>query len=624
MQYQIKKCMLIYALLCILISIFPRAAEAKTVAFPLSIDYPLLGSLVIRTAFTDPGQTARLADEQNQCWDITLSEPIFTENGGLLNFRTKVRVHAGVYVLNRCILPIDWKGYLVLVQKPEINKNWMLSFQTLDSSLYDTRLQPATIAGIVWKLVQTSVYDYLSNITINLAPPVSELKLFLQPLFPPDMQTRATRMADSMKPGKVASTRDAVQIEILAEVEQPDKKDKNDNKEILSGAELTRFIKNWETWDAFLVFIMTSLTEEPLSKEDRQILLDVLLETRHRFITGLVDKTLGRDFVRDQFLSAWRQLSTIFRHHLGDDPSKDLFGYLSFFTAFDALFVLDQIGPALGIEISRNGLIRLIRMISDENEDVLVYQISIDKKLRTVLGLGSPPQTRGPAFDGEEIDVGNKKSDLLRFLFQPVWAKEKSGRIDYEKIKKWIIGDTHIDPYLERVKALLENAVNTTLKNSPVAKPFHNLFQRVVLSTAWQESCFRQFIKEKGKVTYLRSYNGTSVGLMQINERVWRGIYDLSHLRWDIRYNSMAGCEIIALYFNKYALRKLGNQNLPDDPTFAGLIYAMYNGGPGQLRKYPRRKQQEKYYLSDRLFSEKYAWVTRQQWEKIRICLGGR
>ena len=33
-------------------------------------------------------------------------------------------------------------------------------------------------------------------------------------------------------------------------------------------------------------------------------------------------------------------------------------------------------------------MIRLIRMISDETEEVLVYRISVDGKLRTVLGLG--------------------------------------------------------------------------------------------------------------------------------------------------------------------------------------------------------------------------------------------
>jgi hypothetical protein len=111
---------------------------------------------------------------------------------------------------------------------------------------------------------------------------------------------------------------------------------------------------------------------------------------------------------------------------------------------------------------------------------------------------------------------------------------------------------------------------------------------------------------------------------MQINERVWRGIYDQQHLRWDIRYNGMAGCEIIDIYFRKYALKKIGSDKSIDTHKLAGLIYAMYNGGPGQLNKYLSRNKKGKYYLSDRIYSEKYIWVETGQWDKIDRCLSGR
>ena len=77
------------------------------------------------------------------------------------------------------------------------------------------------------------------------------------------------------------------------------------------------------------------------------------------------------------------------------------------------------------------------------------------------------------------------------------------------------------------------------------------MFPKVVLATAWQESCMRQFLIKKKKIVYLRSSNGSSVGVMQINERVWREIYDIDRLRWNIRYNARAGCEILDLYVTK-------------------------------------------------------------------------
>ena len=113
---------------------------------------------------------------------------------------------------------------------------------------------------------------------------------------------------------------------------------------------------------------------------------------------------------------------------------------------------------------------------------------------------------------------------------------------------------------------------------------------------------------------------------MQINERVWRGMYDANHLRWDINYNARAGCEIIDLYFRRYALRKMKEMKLEktlDDDTIARLMYAMYNGGPGQFHKFLKRKKKGNYYLSDKLFYEKYSWVKNNQWENISKCLIG-
>jgi hypothetical protein len=114
-------------------------------------------------------------------------------------------------------------------------------------------------------------------------------------------------------------------------------------------------------------------------------------------------------------------------------------------------------------------------------------------------------------------------------------------------------------------------------------------------------------VVKRKKIVYLQSYDGSSVGIMQINERVWRGIYDLQHLRWDIRYNTVAGCEILDLYVTKYlaghAKRFEAIQKLTDE-TRAELIYAMYNGGPGQLEKFLNRSARGKFYDSDKLYLE--------------------
>ena len=627
-------------LLPVLVFFSPLQAQAstETVSLPLSIDYQLLQSIVIKVAYTDQGQSAILLNENDGCQKITISEPSIREEGKQILFETKVHVVAGTYMLNNCVLPIEWEGYLALVQKPVVDSKWNLTFDTIDSTLYDKHHRSSEISGIVWDLVKTQVYEYLEGITINLAPPVFELKSVLVELFPFDQQAHVQRMLASMRPGKIDPTSVALQIGILTEVVETNKEEKDIEREQISTDELEVFIDTWEAWDSFLVYVLTFFLKEPLSEDDRQIFLDTLLETRYRFVTGLLDGMVERDFVREQFISAWKKLSPIFRNQLGDNPSKSIFGYLSFFTAADALSALDKISPTIGIEISRNGLIRLARLLAEDKSLTLDYRPGVNSELRSVLGFGAPLKTSGPVTNSEEIEIGEEEIDLIEdndssftkliisFVSRSAWAKTNKPAVTFKDIIPWVFAKKNFEPYVDRIKTLLEEASDGALNDSKIEERYHDLYRRIVLSTAWQESCFRQFRVRKKKVTYLLSYNRTSVGLMQVNERVWRGMYDRQHLRWDIQYNVAAGCEILNIYIKKYTLDRIKKMKIEmtlDDDTFARIVYAMYNGGPGQFEKILRRNKEGTLYSSDKLYFEKYSWVKNRQWENIRKCLIG-
>ncbi len=109
------------------------------------------------------------------------------------------------------------------------------------------------------------------------------------------------------------------------------------------------------------------MATESLRPEDRQILIDVLLDTRYVFTAALDLQGLDRDFVRLQFVWAWQRLAPVFRRQLYARPSENSLGYLTFFTAADALAVFDRMGPTLGVEISQQGLLRLAAMLTGGN-----------------------------------------------------------------------------------------------------------------------------------------------------------------------------------------------------------------------------------------------------------------
>jgi hypothetical protein len=623
----------------------PMTARAERISFPLRIDYSLLRSLVVQTAFTSHGQTAVLDDGVDPCRKITISEPRFFVKNETLRFETRLHVTAGTDFAGKCLLPIVWEGYLVLFQRPSIDrKNWVLSFDNQNSELLNTHHDPTKLPDVIWEMIESQVFDYLKRITINLAPPVSDLKSFLFPLFDPDAADRARRMLDSLRPGKIDIQKESMTVDLIADAEKIEVEPTTAAPESISAEEMGSLITTWEAWDAFLVQIFQSLSKKPLSEDERRIIFSTLLDVRYRFVQELSDKSVSKkDFVREQFITAWRQLSPVFRNHLGNEPSKAILGYLAFFAAADALSGLDQLGPSFGFEISREGLVRLAKLLGEQGTSIeLLYPREVDPVLRDILGMGPPMVVPGPAFDTDSIGTEipdeiieetlpdpEKSEDMelstavLSFFVKPCWALDSIPEAEIAAIRQWVLSPDNLADRLEQIKIMLTEAVDETLKKNMIPVSYGRVFLHAVSATGWQESCFRQFLEKKGKITYLLSYNNTSVGMMQVNERVWRGIYDLKHLRWNIRYNVRAGCEILEQYFTRYALKHPQTGQLDADSQ-AGALYAMYNSGPGDFQKYLKRiAAGGKRLMTDTLFQEKYQWVKKDHWNFITKCLGG-
>jgi hypothetical protein len=616
-------------------------AQAKTVVLPITIDYPLLRALVVATVFSGPTETLVVIDESRGCRRVVVSPPDYSGENGLIRSEFQVSLRLGAVLGDACLAPIDWEGILVLHQRPRMEPGgWTLTFDTVSSQVLDRQRQPAKLVGLVWDMVQTHVYERLADIRIDLAPPVAELKAFLTELFPAADGLRAQDLAASLRAAGVTADAAAVRITLSGVVTEAVDEASGEPAESaprpLSEAELAGFSAHWMVWDAYLAQILRALAGRELPEADRQVLLDVLLTTRHAFSQGLTENSLGPDFVRVQFVWAWQQLAAVFRRALSVGPSSSLLGYLAFFTASDALTALDQIGPSLGIDVSRAGLIHLVRLLGCELDGEGVDCEVIDVELRTVLGLGPPLEDPGPALEGEGLEGGwppetpagppaALTGPVGMFFFPQAWAAAAPKRDSLAEIRGWTAPYTPAEQLLGRLRKLLAAAADRTLKKRPSDLRSAPFFRRLVAATAWQESCFRQYHVKDDKLVYLRSYNGSSVGLMQINERVWRGLYDLNRLRWSIRYNALAGCEVLDLYIAKYIEGNPKNRARAaklSDERFAGLLYGMYNGGPGDFGRFLERSRTGRYHRSDTLFREKYRWVKAGSWQKAGSCFG--
>jgi hypothetical protein len=325
-------------------------------------------------------------------------------------------------------------------------------------------------------------------------------------------------------------------------------------------------------------------------------------------------------------VEAWTRLQPVFRHHLGKATGQTLLGYLAFFTASDALVSLDAMGPSLGIDISEDGFNRLIRMLIADGLSPRISLMEENPRFRQLLGLPAWPRDSEAMLDRPPYTASGLAGLLGRLLLPgSAWAgSPTTPPPPLEAVSRWMADSSGYNAYVGRVRELLEEKTLTILDKQGFPGQYKDLFRLMVQATAWQESCMKHYLTSGGDtVSYVRSYNNTSVGLMQINEHVWKGLYSLDRLRWDIGYNAMAGCEILEVYFNRYAVKQMKSIKGSDswkDTRLAGSVYAMYNGGPKDFQKFLTRDSGNRLQLSDRLFREKFQWVKENAWNNLDQC----
>jgi len=298
------------------------------------------------------------------------------------------------------------------------------------------------------------------------------------------------RWLDSLRPGEVKIDEEAVRINILMEVEvlpEPPRKPERS----LTEQEIESLTRLWEVWDAFLVCQIESLIGQPLTKDERKSLLELLLSTRSHFAQALKERNLERDLVREQFVSAWKKLSPIFRKYLVRHPSPSLLNLLAFFSVADALVVLEKLGPVLNIEISRDGLLRLARLLLQGATRSLsnIPRPSIPSP--GVAGIRSAPDESGPVFDFEELDLPEDKEkkeavrhQVLVEVFDPSCHADDSASGPLTELKEWVPPEQNVNAYLAKVKEILEQAAGEAFLKSQLETNYQALYRNLILATA--------------------------------------------------------------------------------------------------------------------------------------------
>jgi transglycosylase-like protein with SLT domain len=593
-------------------------SAATQVDIPLRLDHAFIRQALLTQVYTAPNDQAVLWDTGTGCGYLKLREPNVSSAGNRLRVVTRGEARIGTPLGSGCLTALHWDGVIEVFEEPRvIAEERVLAFRVVQSNLYDSTWKKRLFTGKLWDLVKQYVHPRLEEVRVSLDEPVQEVRELLPTIVARGDAERIQAVLDSLQLRAATATDSGVTVTLGFTVNPTTPATGPTPEPTLAAEELRAWEEAWQRWDAFLTFTVKQLGSETAVQELRQALADVLIDGRFDILEALAPSVPGApDPTRALFLKTWERLTPVVRSSATGQPGTVALRYLSFIAAGDALAALDRIGPDIGLEISADGLRRLARIVAPaSSEDPLRYNTAIDPDLRQLFGFGAPlPEPDLTDVPGDEA--------WWRRLFAVRRAIAAEETPSAKTLQRWLPDRDTIDTYLDAIRAVLDAATTDAVATADLHQAERGVYRHLVRATAWQESCWRQFVRAEGKITYIKSPVG-STGMMQINEHVWRGFYDLRGLRWDIRYNARAGSEILLHYLQDYAIAHDEDAQPGGLDNLARATYAVYNGGPGHLTRYRKRNTKRSLRLIDRAFWEKYRAVATGREAEVTKCIIG-
>jgi len=534
--------------------------------------------------------TPHVLYRQGPCRYLKLGTPKLEAVDGRLRFVSPGSAALGVELAGNCQTAAAWQGSMQFTLAPRLDDAGRLRLRIVDSKLTDARGGRAL--GFIWDLSKHHVHPRLQQFSYDIGASSSALLAVMRGAAPPE-HSAALELA--LKQLQVLEPRvEASEIVVPVAIEIPDAWQTTNMSNAattapLTEAELEALQKALEPWDAFLVYSIKQVALDSENEALRKRLFTLLLESRYRLSAILSgDAPVTGDPVRALFMDTWNEMRTI----LADAR------YTVFINAGDALLALDRAAPGLGMTLSADGLRQLARSLRPgATDDPLAYDWAVDPEL-------------GRLFDVEDIPTAEPaETSGLQFFIKASAAAPK--------LDRWVPRREELDAYETRIGELLQKESAIELSRANLAAAYARIYRHMVPATALIESCWRQYVVRAGKVSYLRSGSG-SVGIMQINQIVWRGFYEVQRLRWDTAYNARAGAQILMRYLKDYAIpyaERSGNLN-----HVPRAAYAVYNAGPRAVGRFNKPRPHPREERVDERLWTLYQGIVSGGQADLRTC----
>ncbi|MDF1584685.1 MAG: SPOR domain-containing protein [Methyloprofundus sp.] len=587
----------------ILLFILPlQCLQAESVSVPLTLDFHALQQLLQTQLFKGPLASTEILHDPNKCSEIVLSDPKVSELNRHLQIKARLSAKIAVKMMNQCMPLLSWEGYAQIISDPVIKADSprVIALQVVASHLINLQNERLT-SGILWDQARQHIHPYFNQYRIDITPSINDMQTALPLFLPKHTHTQLNALLSSLHLANMQVNKSGLHSDVVFEVENIALVEQSEKK--LSAQEQLQWQQKWQTMDALLTQTIKQYAAATELRELRQTLFDILLDARYQLQEAL-RQGQGDDLVRHWFLKSWTQLIPVIKIISAEHPDQAPLALITLVTATDALQALDKLGPTLGLDISVDGLRRFARLINhSEQFNTLKYDETVDPELIRL-------------FEFNQDD--DPRSEFM-LDFWPISSAHAAKNLPLDS---WIPGEHDLNNYLLAVRKLLqETAINSGTKRS-LTKLEQAVFNKLILTTAWQESCWRQYEIKHNKIVPLRS-STNDTGLMQINEKVWRGLVDIHKLRWNMAYNIKSGSHILLNYMTRYAIKQAEHKQHGGIDNLARATYSAYNGGPSQIARYRNSHTPKQWQKVDAAFFDKYSMVQQGRELAVAECLGG-
>ncbi len=591
----------------------PAFAAGQQVDVPFILNSPLLEQGLRERLFTASDGTAPVWHDGTGCNYLILSKPQLRSKPPVLNFISHGEARIGKAIGNgQCLILFQWQGYLSVNELPYVKPpETTVYFKVLDTRIYGLDRREHPVSSTLWQWVRQYIEPKLEQYTIEISQPLDALRKILPLVFPQydfvDLESLLNSLQlanlEVVDTGVRGHLRFQVSAQTLPVLPAEPK---------LSAEELDQWRAVWKQFDELVTTLVRELAQQSQEAQVDNALLNILLDARYAIVKALTTEPPNRqDPVRRLFLSTWQQLAPLVRQiQIGKQGNQSI-QLLSLITAADALQAADRLGTPVGLEITVDGMRRLARILATDS-DGDPDQDTVDPKLRELFHFGPPLDQPPPVPD----------QSRLNFLLPTVQAASLTRERRYRLLNHILPERQLLESYLTLAHSMLVEIAVETGKKLPLKSKYSRLFRPLLLATAWQESCWRQYIKKGGKRVPYRSGAG-AVGIMQVVPRVWRGFYNARYLRQDVIYNARAGSEILMHYLQQYAIGHAKSRKSRKTANLVQGTYAAYNGGPREFKRFrraPTKGNQRKVY---RALLKKFLLMKSGQELAVRQCYSG-